>query len=107
MGNLTKSYMVLYNVAQVLGWSYVFCLFVPHFGTLLKNGAGSDDLYNDISFILRIIQVGAYVEVLHNVFGCVKTSPTLTAAQITSRVFLVFICDNFEVSNIFGAVGPM
>jgi len=98
MAKISTAYLVAYNALQVAGWSYVFYLFLPHFVYLLENGSPSANLYQDIALPLRIFQVAAYLEVLHNLIGIVKSSPIITAVQVTSRVFLVCgICDNFKV----------
>lgn len=106
MGKLSTCYLVAYNTAQLVGWSYVFFLFVPHFAFLLESGTPSKTLYQDIAFALRLFQVAAYLEVVHNLIGIVKSSPVITAVQVTSRVFLVCaICDNFKVILMNSLIG--
>ena len=98
MGKVSTAYLVAYNALQCAGWTYVFYLFFPHLVHLLQNGTPSSNLYQDIALPLRFFQVAAYLEVLHNILGIVKSSPVITAVQVTSRVFLVCgICDNFQV----------
>ena len=98
MGKINTGYLVLYNGIQCVGWSYIFYLFVPHFIQLLISGTPSRTLYQDIAIPLRIFQVAAYLEVLHNLGGLVKSSSFMTTLQVSSRVFLIFgMCDTFKV----------
>lgn len=98
MKKISTAYLVLYNGLQCAGWSYIFYLFLPHFIQLLESGTPSRTLYQDIAVPLRFFQVAAYLEVLHNLGGLVKSSSFTTAMQVTSRVFLICgICDNFKV----------
>ena len=100
MARLSSAYMVAYNLAQLVGWSFIFYLFIPHFVHLLGSGEPSKKLYEDISFVLGLFQVAAYLEVVHSILGIVKSNPVITGMQVTSRVFLVFICENLKVITI-------
>jgi len=94
---LKKAYLLSYNVCQLAGWSYVGLLLWPHLVYFLKSsGQGSSAVYRDCSDILRLFQVGAYLEVVHNLTGLVKGNPVITASQITSRcVIACIVTDNF------------
>ena len=82
-----KSYLVAYNLAQLAGWSYVGVLLLPHLAKLV-NSAGhvsGSDAYADCSAIVRLFQVGAYLEVMHNLTGLVKGNPVLTMSQVRTN----------------------
>ena len=99
---LKKAYLLSYNVCQLAGWSYVGLLLWPHLVYFLKSsGQGSSAVYRDCSDILRLFQVGAYLEVVHNLTGLVKGNPVITASQITSRcVIACIVTDNFLAARL-------
>ena len=93
-----KAYLVAYNLAQLAGWSYVGVLLLPHLAKLAKSAGrmSGSDAYADCNAIVRLFQVGAYLEVMHNLTGLVKGNPVLTMSQVTSRVVVAcIVTDNF------------
>ena len=91
--DMKKAYLVAYNLAQFAGWTYLGWLLAPHLLHLIRTGKPSPGTYDDCSLVLRICQIGGYMEFFHNVLGLVRSSPLLTLMQITSRVVLVVITD--------------
>ncbi|XP_046560990.1 very-long-chain (3R)-3-hydroxyacyl-CoA dehydratase 2-like [Haliotis rubra] len=82
---LVKTYLVAYNVSQMLGWLILFVIAVSQ--TVSGNVHG---LYRAVEPILKIFQTAAFLEVLHCAVGFVKSNVTLTGFQVYSRVFLLW-----------------
>ena len=81
---ISRFYLVLYNVSQLLGWSYLFALSVPHWSAW-ANGQGRNDaskLYADTFKVLQIFQTLAVLEIIHAAIGLVKSNPVLTGFQV-------------------------
>lgn len=81
MGVVGKSYLVLYNVAQFLGWSYMLYLLSPHLRRSLEGG-DRGQLYVSIGNTLKLFQTLAVLEILHAAVGLVKSNPLLTGFQV-------------------------
>ena len=99
---LRRAYLLAYNLAQLAGWSYVGALLLPHLLHLVKRGGagGGSSCYADCSAVVRLFQVGAYLEVIHNLTGLVKGNPILTMSQVTSRVVVAcLVTDNFAAAR--------
>lgn len=105
---LKKAYLLAYNLAQVLGTGYVGVLLLPHLLHFVKTGRPSVSTYADCSHVVRICQTAAYLEVLHNVLGLVKSNPFLTFMQVSSRVILAcVVTDNFRNAQVSPAYNTM
>ena len=101
MGFLGKSYLILYNVAQLAGWSYMGLLLYPHLQTALVEGKDRGALYADVGTALKIFQTGAVLEILHAIVGLVKSNPMLTGFQVFSRVFVTWaIVHPFQAAQV-------
>ena len=96
---LRRAYLLAYNLSQLAGWSYVGALLLPHLIQLAKKGGGGgSNCYADCSAVVRLLLVGAYLEVVHNLTGTVRGSPILTMSQVTGRVVVAcLVTDNFSV----------
>ena len=81
MGAVGNAYLVLYNVAQFLGWSHMLYILLPHLDTALVKGVDRGQLYKDIELSLKIFQTAAVLEVVHAAVGLVKTNPMLAMFQ--------------------------
>ena len=90
MGVAGKAYLVLYNVVQLLGWSHMLYILLPHLDTALVGGIDRGQLYSDVEWSLKIFQTAAVLEVVHAALGLVKTNPLLALFQVTSRVFVAW-----------------
>jgi len=105
---LKKAYLLAYNLAQVAGWTYVGVLLTPHLLHFAKTGRPSVSTYSDCCQVVRIFQTAAYLEVLHNIVGLVRSNPALTFMQVTSRVVLaVVVSDNFRNAQVSPAYNSM
>ena len=81
---MATAYLVLYNVIQTLGWSYIM-------GTgVLTYSQSPTKLYSAVSFPLQVFQSLAALEVVHAFLGLVRSNVFITAFQVASRVFLVW-----------------
>ncbi|CAG0892777.1 unnamed protein product [Cyprideis torosa] len=80
------AYLVLYNVAQTVGWSYVGVVAIL---TSLQSD-WSKNLYPAVFLPLALFQTAAVLEVVHCAVGLVRSSPIVTAIQVASRVFVVW-----------------
>ncbi|XP_067666147.1 very-long-chain (3R)-3-hydroxyacyl-CoA dehydratase 2-like [Haliotis asinina] len=83
---LVKTYLVAYNVSQMLGWLIVFVIAVSH--TVSGNVHG---VYKAVEQVLKIFQTAAVLEILHCVFGFVKSNIIVTGFQVYSRVFILWM----------------
>ena len=81
---MATAYLVLYNVAQTLGWSYIMVTGV------LTYSQSPTKLYSAVSLPLQVFQTLAALEVLHAILGLVRSNVFVTAFQVASRVFVVW-----------------
>lgn len=95
-------YLILYNIVQALGWTALAIKIVYHF-TFHKS---CDGLYDEIKMLLNIFQTLAALEVVHAMVGFVRSSVSLTAFQVASRVFLTWCILHIvpETQNGFGVL---
>ncbi|KAI6316415.1 hypothetical protein MCOR34_004369 [Pyricularia oryzae] len=84
-------YLLLYNSASFLLWSYIL---VTAFTTYLS--AGNAAVWNRLHLAVRWTETLAALEVAHAIFGLVRASPLTTAVQVAGRNTLVWaICRNY------------
>ena len=79
---MSKAYLVAYNTVQTLGWSYLLFQMINHF----LSGGEVKDLYENTKLTLQIFQTGAVLEILHAMFGLVRSSVQVTFQQVFSRL---------------------
>ena len=97
-GQIIKTYLLLYNISQALGWFYLNYIALPYYKSILESGISSEDLYHEIKDVLRILLLIPYLEVFHAIFGLVKTNPLPTIVQVTMRAFVfIAICEHYPV----------
>jgi len=80
-------YLVFYNTAQCLGWSFLLMQMFAHF----RSGGTADSLYESVSLTLKIFQTGALLEIVHAMLGLVKSNPVVTLQQVFSRVYILWL----------------
>ncbi|ORY54381.1 tyrosine phosphatase-like protein [Leucosporidium creatinivorum] len=102
-------YLVAYNAASALGWAYVLYRLVAHLLTGTGDGgikaavgletAGEKLLgrartgYSDFGDVVKLVQTAALLEAVHSGLGLVRSGILTTAAQIASRILVVwYIC---------------
>jgi hypothetical protein len=79
-----KPYFLLYNVVNVLGWSYVLI------GTVQSLLTGKGGLWEDVGLVLTYTQSLAAMEILHAAFGLVRSPLFSTFVQVMSRLLIVW-----------------
>ena len=92
-------YLVSYNLAQFLGWSFVMLHLLPELGQLVKTRRLSPSLREECGGTLIFLQVAMYLEFVHCVVGLVRSNPVLTFMQVTSRVFVIALTQSFMLSD--------
>jgi len=85
--SLTKAYLLAYNSAQFLGWSYLLFQMIDHFA----QGGRPANLYQKVNVTLKIFQTAAVLEILHAATGMVKSNPVVTLQQVFSRVYILWL----------------
>jgi len=84
---MATAYLILYNVAQTVGWSYIMATGTRSY---LDNNGSPAKLYSAVESPLQIFQTLAVLEVVHAALGLVRSNVFVTAFQVASRVFLVW-----------------
>lgn len=84
---MKKAYLVLYNVASMLGWSYVLYSTITSF----LRGDSPAELWETIGSVLTWVQTAAALEILHSMVGLVRSPVMTTAMQVASRLFIVWV----------------
>lgn len=83
---LTKLYLILYNGAQVAGWSYMLYQLVGYY--TFDKGSGKT-LWEYLGTTVQIFQNAAVLEILHAATRIVPSNPVITTFQVLSRVMVV------------------
>lgn len=87
VGAIAKTYLVLYNILQAIGWSFIFVISCKHFS---QNGFTPKGLFAAVEIPLKIFQTAAILEILHCAVGIVPSSTLITAMQVASRVIVTW-----------------
>lgn len=91
-------YLIAYNWASFAGWSYVLIQTVR---TLVATGGDYTKVYGVVGDQLVWVQTAAVLEILHSLFGLVKSPVGTTAMQVASRLLLVWgICTLFPLPEV-------
>ncbi|KAE8746572.1 hypothetical protein FOCC_FOCC006686 [Frankliniella occidentalis] len=80
-----KAYLVFYNVAQVIGWSYLLYQLISYH----INPPKDVTLWDTVKYTVIIFQNAALLEVFHAAVGFVVTNVFMTLCQVYSRVMVV------------------
>ncbi|KAK7061094.1 hypothetical protein VNI00_000829 [Paramarasmius palmivorus] len=113
---IIKFYLVLYNILSAAGWGYVLVHTVIHILNLdgksneatqpipIKLSAHFTRLsvsnYDRVGYATAIVQTFALMEVLHALFGWVRSPIATTAMQVSSRLFLVWgVVEQFPATH--------
>merc|ERR1719499_164556 len=85
---VSSLYLILYNVVQFFGWSYILALCAL---SVVKN-QNFDGLYTaDVELALKIFQTLALLEFFHALFGLVRSNAVQTLGQVFSRNYIVWL----------------
>lgn len=85
LSSLTKGYLISYNVAQVLGWTYLLYLIITYYVSSPKEVP----LWDTVKPILVLFQNAAVLEILHAATNIVPSNVLITLFQVFSRVLVV------------------
>lgn len=79
---------MVYNAALAAGWGFV--LFLTYKTVLLEKG-GSEDVWKVVELPLKISQTAAVMEVVHSAIGLVRSPLGITATQVASRIWCLWL----------------
>ncbi|EEB10892.1 ptpla domain protein, putative [Pediculus humanus corporis] len=85
---ITKFYLLLYNILQTLGWSYLLYNIVGYYLSDKKN-LPSKDLWSNVKLVVCIFQNAAALEIIHAAIGIVPSNVLITTFQVLSRLMVV------------------
>ncbi|EAN78453.1 protein tyrosine phosphatase, putative [Trypanosoma brucei brucei TREU927] len=83
---LSKVYLLAYNGVLLAGWSTILMKIVQH----LSTGGRFADVYSLIAPLLVVSQSAAVLEVLHALFGLVRSPVGTTLLQVLSRLLVLY-----------------
>eukprot|EP00742_Colponemidia_sp_Colp-10_P001007 GILJ01001089.1.p1 GENE.GILJ01001089.1~~GILJ01001089.1.p1 ORF type:complete len:219 (+),score=14.38 GILJ01001089.1:35-691(+) len=83
---MSKPYLLLYNSAQFLGWSFILYKILEHYAA----GHEHTTLYEKIRLPLTVSQTAALLEIVHPILGLVKSPVVTTAIQVFSRILVLW-----------------
>ncbi|GAB0092336.1 Very-long-chain (3R)-3-hydroxyacyl-CoA dehydratase [Sergentomyia squamirostris] len=86
LSSIAKFYLILYNVGQVLGWSYMLYQLVAYY--TIDSGSGKS-LWDYLYLTVIIFQNAAVLEIVHAAIGIVPSNVIITTFQVLSRVMVV------------------
>lgn len=100
---LAFAYLVLYNIVQFFGWSWILVKTVK---SVLVDGVPPTDIFSVISTELKVFQTLAILEVVNSAIGLVRSPPVVTALQVASRVYLVWLVTDLvdEAQHSIGVI---
>ncbi|CCW69037.1 unnamed protein product, partial [Phytomonas sp. Hart1] len=81
-----KIYLLLYNSTMCAGWATILYKVAEH----LLQGGRSETLYEKIALPLVVFQTGAVAEILHAMFGLVRSPVGTTFLQVLSRLLVLY-----------------
>lgn len=84
---LQKSYLILYNLVELLGWAAVCGLSVFHF----VSGGSLTSLHGVSGDLMYYVQWSAILEILHALLHIVPAPIFTTIIQVFSRVGVVVV----------------
>ena len=90
--SIKSLYLILYNIIQLLGWSFFF-LKVTNDLIISKS---IEEIYLNSHKILEFCQYGAFLEIIHSFIGIVNSSFFITSIQIIGRILIVIILQFFQ-----------
>eukprot|EP01041_Mallomonas_annulata_P002213 gene2213-4301_t len=80
-----QAYLLVYNIASAVGWACVLLICIKHIAS-----GSLDSLWDEVNMILKVVQTAACLEVLHSIFGLVKTPWIVSFMQVFSRVWTLW-----------------
>lgn len=92
IGRVSTFYLVVYNLASMVGWGMILAICGRH----IMDGSLAVGLWVEVDLLLKVVQTAACLEVLHSMVGLVKSPWVTTFLQVFSRVFVVWAVLNVE-----------
>ncbi|CAH4022958.1 very-long-chain (3R)-3-hydroxyacyl-CoA dehydratase isoform X1 [Pieris brassicae] len=86
--DLKKVYLILYNLFQFIGFTYVLCVMIVRFVKL--DYASMVDTYEHVGGAMKFLQLMMFLEVMHPLFRYTKGSPLVAFLQVGGRAFVLF-----------------
>ena len=84
---LARAYLVCYNLFCAISWSIIIFVAVRH----CIDKKPVETLYKETSYLLKIAQSVAVLEVVHAAVGLVRSGVGPTLAQVTSRLVVLWL----------------
>eukprot|EP00698_Gefionella_okellyi_P003555 TRINITY_DN13346_c0_g1_i1.p2 TRINITY_DN13346_c0_g1~~TRINITY_DN13346_c0_g1_i1.p2 ORF type:complete len:240 (-),score=44.18 TRINITY_DN13346_c0_g1_i1:815-1534(-) len=81
-----KMYLFAYNIAEAAGWLALLLSLAKHYLT----GGAPDELYPAVASLLQLFQTLAAMEIVHAVFGLVRSSAMTVTMQVFSRLWITW-----------------
>lgn len=85
----TRSYLLVYNALQVVGWMYILYQLICYFVLEDSQFRASISLWDYTKCAVIVFQNAAFLEIVHAVYGLVKSNPVITTFQVFSRMMVV------------------
>lgn len=83
-----KVYLILYNLFQFVGFTYVVCVMSIRFSKLGHSSVTS--MYEHVGSAMKFIQLLQFLEVMHPLFGYTKGGFIIPLIQVGIRNFILF-----------------
>ncbi|XP_072938000.1 very-long-chain (3R)-3-hydroxyacyl-CoA dehydratase [Epargyreus clarus] len=85
---LRKVYLVIYNLFQFIGYTYVLAVMCVRYAKL--EGASINDTYEHVGPAFKFLQLMQFLEVMHPLFGYTRGGVFLPFLQVSGRAFILF-----------------
>ena len=83
MPSIRNTYLIVYNLIQALGWTWIGAKLIPHCREFMKDTASvSTAAFADVEPFLWPLQLSSYLEFIHNIVGLVRGNPAVTMMQV-------------------------
>lgn len=86
--DLKKVYLIIYNLFQFVGFTYVLAVMSIRFSKLEHDSVA--DTYEHVGSAVKFLQLMMYLEVMHPLFGYTKGSVLVPFLQVSGRAFVLF-----------------
>ncbi|KAG9411662.1 Very-long-chain (3R)-3-hydroxyacyl-CoA dehydratase PASTICCINO 2 [Aphanomyces cochlioides] len=87
-------YLTLYNLACCAGWAYVLGLTFQTVNQDRNIDVSTAKLWDIVEIPLKIVQTAAFMEILHAMFGIVRSPVFSTVLQVSSRLALLWMIND-------------
>ncbi|CAG9566309.1 unnamed protein product [Danaus chrysippus] len=84
-----KVYLVMYNLFQFIGYTYVLCVIGIRYAKLEYDSVA--DTYEHVGPAMKFLQLMMFLEVMHPMFGYTKGGVLVPFLQVSGRAFILFV----------------